>query len=149
MSKHMNRCRNRWAVAMVICLVAGAALADNLMSIQIKNGHLRATPSFLGKIVAELNYAEQVTVLEKKDAWLKVRTSVKNAEGWLHSSAHHAATQSAARCHLPAAAGIRHRFLVNNKCKGLPDLWNSLKLLGMHNQKLSNESHSLHLFCVR
>jgi hypothetical protein len=57
------------------------------MSIQIKKGQLRTTPSFLGKIVAELNYADQVAVLEKKESWLKVRAAVKNAEGWLHASA--------------------------------------------------------------
>lgn len=83
----MNRCRNALAVTMVICLAATAAAAANLMSIQIKKGQLRATPSFLGKIVAELNYAEQVAVLEKTEAWIKVRSSEKNAAGWLHSSA--------------------------------------------------------------
>jgi len=72
---------------MVICLVAGAALADNLMSIQIKKGHLRTTPSFLGKIIAELNYGDRVSVIETKDPWLKVRSYAKNAEGWLHHSA--------------------------------------------------------------
>jgi len=83
----MNRCKNALAVAMVISLAATVAAAVNLMSIQIKKGQLRTTPSFLGKIVAELNYAEQVAVLEKTEAWIKVRSSAKNAEGWLHSSA--------------------------------------------------------------
>jgi hypothetical protein len=72
---------------MVICLAATIAVADNLMSIQIKKAQLRNGPSFLGKIVAELNYAEPVTVLQKTDPWLKVRSSVKNVEGWLHASA--------------------------------------------------------------
>jgi len=83
----MKRCPSALAVAMAICLAATAAAAEHLMSIQIKKGQLRTTPSFLGKIVAELNYADQVAVLEKKAAWLKVRTSAKNAEGWLHASA--------------------------------------------------------------
>jgi hypothetical protein len=72
---------------MAICLAATAVAAENLMSIQIKKGQLRATPSFLGKIVAELNYAERVAVLEKKETWFRVRASAKNAEGWLHASA--------------------------------------------------------------
>jgi len=72
---------------MAICLAATAVAAENLMSLQIKKGQLRATPSFLGKIVAELNYAERVAVLEKKETWLRVRASAKNAEGWLHASA--------------------------------------------------------------
>lgn len=83
----MNRYRNAFAVTMVICLAVTAAAAYNLMSIQVKKGQLRTTPSFLGKIVAELNYAERVSVLEKKEAWIKVRASAKNFEGWLHASA--------------------------------------------------------------
>jgi len=83
----MNRCKNALAVAMIISLAASIAAADNLMSIQIKKGQLRSTPSFLGKIVAELNYAERVAVLEKKDAWLKVRATATPVEGWLHESA--------------------------------------------------------------
>jgi uncharacterized protein YgiM (DUF1202 family) len=83
----MNRCRNAWAVAMVICMAATVAADDNLMSIQIKKGQLRTTPSFLGKIVAELNYGDRVAVIENKNAWIKVRASAKNVAGWLHASA--------------------------------------------------------------
>ncbi|MDF1591053.1 MAG: SH3 domain-containing protein [Desulfobacterales bacterium] len=83
----MNRCKNAWIVALVICLTSAIATAANLMSIQIKKGQLRNSPSFLGKIVAELNYAEKVAVLEKTEAWIKVRSSAKKVEGWLHSSA--------------------------------------------------------------
>jgi len=83
----MNRIPSALAVAMAISLAAAVVAAENLMSIQIKKGQLRTTPSFLGKIVAELNYADQVAVLEKKDAWLKVRTPAKNIAGWLHASA--------------------------------------------------------------
>ncbi|MEW6670804.1 MAG: SH3 domain-containing protein [Thermodesulfobacteriota bacterium] len=83
----MNRCKTAWVVAVVFFLAASIAAADNLMSIQIKKGQLRTTPSFLGKIVAELSYAERVAVLEQKDSWIKVRASAINAEGWLHASA--------------------------------------------------------------
>ena len=83
----MDPCRNALAVVTVLSLAAALATADNLMSIQIKKGQLRTAPSFLGKIVAELNYADRVAVLEKKEAWFKVRASAKNAEGWLHASA--------------------------------------------------------------
>jgi len=43
------------------------AAANNLMSIQVKKGHLRSMPSFLGKIVAALDYGDRVAVLEKRD----------------------------------------------------------------------------------
>jgi len=72
---------------MVISLAATFAAADNSMSIQIKKGQLRTTPSFLGKITAELSYGDRVAVIETKDPWLKVRAYAKNVEGWLHNSA--------------------------------------------------------------
>ena len=36
------------------------------MSIQVKKCKLRNTPSFLGKIIASLDYADQVTVQKEK-----------------------------------------------------------------------------------
>lgn len=83
----MDRCRNAWVGAVIICLVSSIAAADSLMSIQIKKAQLRVTPSFLGKIATELRYADRVSVLEKKDAWIKVRPAAVNVEGWLHASA--------------------------------------------------------------
>ena len=83
----MSRCRPVWAIVMAIRLAAAIAAADNLMSIQIKRGQLRTTPSFLGKITSALNYGDRVAVIENKDPWLKVRAYSKNAEGWLHASA--------------------------------------------------------------
>jgi uncharacterized protein YgiM (DUF1202 family) len=55
------------------------------MSVQVKESELRATPSFLGKIVAKVVYGDRVTVLEKNGAWRKV--SLKGAQGWINSSA--------------------------------------------------------------
>ena len=57
------------------------------MSIQVKKGHLRSIPSFLGKIVAALDYGDRVAVLEKRDPWLKVQSFEKKSAGWLHDSA--------------------------------------------------------------
>ncbi len=83
----MKPYRYRWAVAIVICLAATLAWADSFLSIQIKKGQLRETPSFLGKIVAELDYGDRVAALDQREAWIKVRSSSKNTEGWLHTSA--------------------------------------------------------------
>lgn len=83
----MKPYRYGWAVAIVICLVATVVWADSLLSIQIKKGQLRATPSFLGKIVAELDYGDRVVALDQREAWIKVRSSSENIEGWLHTSA--------------------------------------------------------------
>ncbi len=83
----MKPYRYGWAVANVICLVATVVWADSLLSIQIKKGQLRATPSFLGKIMAEIDYGDRVVALDQREAWIKVRFSSENIEGWLHTSA--------------------------------------------------------------
>ena len=47
---------------------------------------MRSNPSFMGKIIAELAYGDQVTVLEEQGGWNKVSFPGKG-EGWMHSSA--------------------------------------------------------------
>jgi uncharacterized protein YgiM (DUF1202 family) len=62
--------------------------AQETLSVQVKESVLRATPSFLGQIVAKVAYGDQVTVLEKNGAWRKV--SLKGGgtpQGWINSSA--------------------------------------------------------------
>jgi hypothetical protein len=58
-----------------------------MMSVQVKNAQVRATPSFLGRVQAEVSYAQQVLVQEDQGAWLKVSVPGKGVEGWLHGSA--------------------------------------------------------------
>ena len=57
------------------------------MSVQVKTGQLRLTPSFLGKIVARLYYGDRIYVIEEKGSWLRVGLSAGAAEGWIHESA--------------------------------------------------------------
>ena len=66
---------------------AAFAVGQSMMSVQIKKGELRLSPSFLGKIVAQLYYGDRVYVLEEKGSWSKVGLSEGAAEGWIHSSA--------------------------------------------------------------
>jgi uncharacterized protein YgiM (DUF1202 family) len=62
------------------------ANAQETLSVQVKEGELRATPSFLGKIVARVAYGDRVTVIEERGAWKKV--SLKGGpQGWMHTSA--------------------------------------------------------------
>lgn len=70
----------------VLCLGATAE-AQKMMSIQVKEGQLRATPSHLGKIIARASYGDRVTVLEEKGAWKKVSVAGGKAQGWLHATA--------------------------------------------------------------
>jgi hypothetical protein len=82
----------RFSATLVSCLVllmasAAAGEGGKAMSVQVKQGQVRATPSFLGKIVATLSYGDRVEVLEKKNPWIKVLPPGKGAPGWMHASA--------------------------------------------------------------
>ena len=76
-----------WLVA---GFLAGAATAFGAgaatMSVQVKNGQIRATPSFLGKVVAPLGYGDRVQILETRNDWMNV-TGPGGQSGWVHSSA--------------------------------------------------------------
>lgn len=75
----------------VICLffclaVSGPAQAANTMSVQIKEGQVRSTPSFLGTIVAKLAYGDRVEIIQDQGAWKKVALR-GGVQGWIHTSA--------------------------------------------------------------
>lgn len=61
--------------------------ASEAMSVQVKEGEIRATPSFLGKIVAKAAYGDLVTVTEKSGSWRKVSLKDGATEGWIHNTA--------------------------------------------------------------
>jgi uncharacterized protein YgiM (DUF1202 family) len=65
-------------------LCAGAAFAAS-MSVQVRNGKVRATPSQLGRVVASVPYAETVEVGELQRGWYPV-TLANGSKGWLHES---------------------------------------------------------------
>jgi uncharacterized protein YgiM (DUF1202 family) len=61
---------------------------QKLMSVEVKEGQLRAKPSFLGKIVAMLSYGDRVAVLEEQAGWMRVSLERdSNVTGWIHTSA--------------------------------------------------------------
>jgi len=57
------------------------------MSVQVKKCQLRNKPSFLGKILVNLNYADRVTVKKEQDDWFKVQPENNATSGWVHVSA--------------------------------------------------------------
>lgn len=63
------------------------AHAQETLSVQVKEGELRATPSFLGKIVARVAYGARVAVMGSRGAWKKVSIREGNLQGWMHASA--------------------------------------------------------------
>jgi len=58
---------------------------QTMMSVQVKQGVVRSTPSFVGQVVGSLNYGERVTVLEQQPGWIRV--SASGLTGWMHQSA--------------------------------------------------------------
>lgn len=82
----------RSAAVVVVCLaLLGFTTAieggGKAMSVQVKQGQVRASPSFLGKVVVTLDYGDRVETLEEKDGWIRVVPPAKKAPGWMHSSA--------------------------------------------------------------
>jgi SH3-like domain-containing protein len=63
------------------------AAAQKMLSVQVREGQLRATPSFLGKVVARVAYGDQVAMLEDRNAWKKVSLQGGKIQGWMHNSA--------------------------------------------------------------
>ena len=71
-------------VALAVMLATGAAA--EMMSVQVRESAVRATPSFLGQVVTSLSYGTKVTVVEKTAAWVKVSTA-EGVSGWMSQSA--------------------------------------------------------------
>lgn len=75
---------------MPLLLIAFAAVtawaATQMMSVQVREGQLRERPSFLGKVVAGVQYGDRMTVLSTQAGWTRVKTG-SGQTGWIHSSA--------------------------------------------------------------
>ncbi len=77
--------RNLLFIITIFILLGLYGTAQTMMSVQVKETKVRATPSFLGKILATLVYGDRVKVLEEQKGWAKVETSSGN--GWVSGSA--------------------------------------------------------------
>jgi len=75
-------------IFLLICLNGFPAFAaeQKMMSIQVKKGEIRSTPSFLGVIVARLSYGDRIYVREERGHWVRVGLPGINSEGWIHTS---------------------------------------------------------------
>lgn len=78
---------------------AVASPPPRAMSVQVRSGQVRATASFLGRVVASLPYGTQVELVQPSKPWMQVRTA-DGASGWMHESA-----LTAERLQLKAGAG--------------------------------------------
>ncbi len=77
----------RW-VPLLLCVLAAvtAWAATQMMSVQVREGQLRERPSFLGRIVTDVEYGDRMTVLSSQGGWTKVRND-DGKSGWIHTSA--------------------------------------------------------------
>lgn len=73
-------------LGLALCLCGVLALAAKVMNVQVRDGQVRATPSFLGKIVGRLPYGQPVDVLREQGDWCNVSLPTGQA-GWMHRSA--------------------------------------------------------------
>ena len=64
---------------------SGFAEPPKMMSVQVKEGQLRSTPSFLAEIIAKPSYGDHVEILQDKGTWKKV--AIRGVQGWMHTSA--------------------------------------------------------------
>lgn len=75
-------------VVLIFSLIFGIVYAnENTVSVQVKSTVLRDKPSFLGKKLANLKYAQTVKLQKQQGAWAKVFVNNLKKNGWLHSSA--------------------------------------------------------------
>ena len=72
------------AAGFAALLFAAGAQAQSAMSVQVKQGAVRSTPSFTGRVLGTLTYGQQVQVSEKKSPWMMV--SGGGVSGWMHES---------------------------------------------------------------
>jgi len=76
----------RKQIALAVCILMAGLTQAAEMSVQIQTGQLRETPSFLGKVVSTVSYADRVTIVTKQSPWMQVR-SPAGKTGWIHESA--------------------------------------------------------------
>ncbi|MBN1508306.1 MAG: SH3 domain-containing protein [Sedimentisphaerales bacterium] len=71
-------------LAALLAISAGAAIAAP-MTVQVRSGKVRATPSQLGAVVTTLEYGAKVQAGTPEKGWYPV-TTADGKTGWLHGS---------------------------------------------------------------
>ena len=81
----MVRWRALLGMGVFLLMVSTTWSGLGTMSVQVRDGQLRATPSFLGTVVGAVNYGDQVDVQQQQGDWMEV--NFKGQKGWMHNSA--------------------------------------------------------------
>jgi len=73
-------------LTLALCLGGALAIAAKVMNVSVRDGQVRDTPSFLGKIVGKASYGQSVDVGGEQGDWIKVTLS-GGVSGWMHRTA--------------------------------------------------------------
>jgi uncharacterized protein YgiM (DUF1202 family) len=71
---------------LVLLLVSTTWSGLGTMNVQVRDGQLRSTPSFLGTVVGPVGYGASLEVLQQQGDWMEVRDG-GGKKGWIHGSA--------------------------------------------------------------
>jgi SH3-like domain-containing protein len=77
----------KWLIAAVVALAGLAALGAAPMSVIVKETQIRATPSYMAKILAVVKYGDRLEVLSEQGGWAQVTLPSGKGQGWVHLSA--------------------------------------------------------------
>ncbi|MCP4665888.1 MAG: SH3 domain-containing protein [Deltaproteobacteria bacterium] len=85
----MKRVKMALCAAIMVCLFGGIvfAIGGKMMSVQVKEAHIREAPSFLSEITGKFVYGDRVRIAEESGAWRKVGPAEGVPKGWMHASA--------------------------------------------------------------
>lgn len=82
----MKRNKMLLLLAAVMVMTGMVCRGAQVMSVQVRNGQLRATPSFMGSLVGSVAYGARVDILQQQGEWMKVKDA-QSRMGWMHQSA--------------------------------------------------------------
>ena len=85
----MRRRASLAVLVLAIVFTAGiGGTGAGRMTVQVREGILRAAPSFLARPIGKLNYTDSVDVLSDRGGWFQVRAfAAAPLQGWIHGSA--------------------------------------------------------------
>jgi hypothetical protein len=85
----MRRWWSAILAGMLLCTATLAAADGSTMSVTVKQTQVRATPSYMGKILGLLAYGDKVAVVEQAGApkgWVKITGPDGKLQGWVNVS---------------------------------------------------------------
>ena len=83
----MSRLKAFLMMSAIVFLAGFAVAAPATMSVQVKKGELRSSPSFLSAVVTTVAYGDRLTVEKSEGLWMYASPGGGRQAGWIHSSA--------------------------------------------------------------